>query len=224
MKLEELKLKIFDHHECDLNTYRSFLDNELYEKSFYGSRFKEIYESLLEYGYIPGLPGGFTVLLCEYKDQPIAISVVEWIEENKIDLFTLKDPFKIDSKVNYKIDKVFKLKSVLGVYVKPAFRRLGIGGKICEVAEDLIIKRSDLDNNELPLVIAKGDAYKLVRDNVKHLYVLRHTIPYGNLNIDLSNLTYKYMSEVHDCKNFLNDSLKTFKRIENKKKVKKPKI
>ena len=159
-----------------------------------------------------GVPDNFKFLLVEDQNSnPVGVLMMEFFPEEKYDMFILEDQFNPKSRIKYKIDKKLSLQVSIGVFVKREYRGLGIGGKLVKDAESVILKNIKVGGDEIPAVIAHQKAYDLYNKNCMLSYPFSYTPPYANLNLEIQNLTYRYVFSVLDDRvPFHQDKLKTY--------------
>lgn len=199
--------------------------NELYEKSYESSHFRTLYNSFICEAENLNKEQ-YSIITIEQNNKIIGLSILEWLEEpQKIQGTLLKNQFYPESKPKLHLNKHFNLSAWFQIYVSPEYRNQGIAGQTAQFVEQFYLnhKKLNLQEHEIPLIVAKGRAEDIAKHNMQHTNILPTHPPYHNLSLDIHRLTFNYMMDIYDGKKteFLNDSLKDIQIFPVKEKTKK---
>jgi hypothetical protein len=198
---------------------------QMYEKCYQFSTFLAFYQDSITHNIKDYTE--YDIFVARVHERPIAVVILNKLPTQYIPLIRLKQPFKYNSVIASQLDKVFKLDTFFQIYVDGDFRNQGIASMMTKYVETVYLQTvsTTIHNNEIPLIVATGLAYDLVKKNMKFCSTLRDIPPYTNLNLDIHSLTSVFLNEIHDNtrSEFLTDSLKTYQTLtltKNNNKIK----
>lgn len=152
-----------------------FYTHKMYEQSYENSLFKKILSSCINLQSLKPLTDHQLYLITNIENNDIiGLSMVQSFERETIPLFQLKDSFRSNSKIGRIYDKEFILQDWFQIYIKPEYRQQGFAVSLLHFVEEDLIKKYQLNSQQLPLIIGKGLAYDLVNKKAKYLYALSH--------------------------------------------------
>ena len=117
-----------------------------------------------------------SIITAHLNDKIIGVITCEHPKFNKVPAITLKDPFKMNSKVKFTEDWSCISLGFIGVYVDGVHRNNGLGAELVRQMEALRIKSisEEIKNDDISFFTAAEAAVRLVKNASQYSYVSDH--------------------------------------------------
>lgn len=167
------------------------LENEIYETTYQKSLLKQLYIDYIEENK------KFDCVIAYINNLPIGIATIQELDFT-LQPHLLTNSFNNSHKIDSLLDKKFKIYGSIQLFVLPEFRNKGIASFMCKELESLKIKKINFSNDEIPMIVASGNAINIAEKNLKYSYIIQSVDNYYNLPKDLHWQTYKFINRVLD--------------------------
>lgn len=167
MILSDVEYKVWETPDLLCLIKKELLEKEIYKKELDSSRLKNLYSGERE------APHGLSVITAHVKDEIIGVITCEHQKFTKVPAITLKDPFRLNSKVKSTEAWSCIALGFIGVYIKKEYRNKGVASSLLRKMEDHRIKTLSptIDTLDVPFFVAAEAAVKLVKNASKYAYV-----------------------------------------------------
>lgn len=171
--------------------------HKLFAKEHRSSRFENNANHILEGDNV--LPMGnvefikvshFSTVVCRIDKKPVGLLVLEnYVVDNTINTVFIERSKK----------RQYIMLGLVGTYVKPEFRNLGIGHSLLEMLDDHLSDKFISDESKVYMLAATGKSFDLVRDEMPSFCPV--TAPYNsNKWKDTAKSWYTYHHHVNTIK------------------------